>query len=214
MLEDDGIEDIAAATGAQLINHLDDIDDGNLGSLSSALVHVSEHEDGRRTRLIVEVGEASGLVTLDVGGGQGAAVEEYIRAMYDALRSIECVLENPAAILGGGSFHVAAALHLRERAESVSGRQRLAIEGFARALETIPSTLALNAGEDQIDTLLQLRAAHRNRSRQFGVCKDGSIGEIQDVLLSSHTVSHALQAAVETACGLLRVDQVISSRGD
>jgi len=61
---------------------------------------------------------------------------------------------------------------------------------------------------------LQLRAAHRNQSKQFGVCKDGSIGEIQDVLLSSHTVSHALQAAVETACGLLRVDQVISSRGD
>ena len=214
MLEDDGIEDIAAATGAQLINHLDDVVDENLGDLSSALVHVSEHEDGRRTRLIIEVGDASGLVTLDVGGGQGVAVEEYIRAMYDALRSIECVLEDPAAILGGGSFHVAAALHLRERAESVSGRQRLAIEGFARALETIPSTLALNAGEDQIDTLLQLRAAHRNQSKQFGVCKDGSIGEIQDVLLSSHTVSHALQAAVETACGLLRVDQVISSRGD
>jgi chaperonin GroEL (HSP60 family) len=134
--------------------------------------------------------------------------------MYDALRSIECVLEDPAAILGGGSFYVAAALHLREGAESVSGRQRLAIEGFARALETVPSTLALNAGEDQIDTLLQLRAAHRNQSRHYGVCKDGSIGEIQDVLLSSHTVSHALQAAVETACGLLRVDQVISSRGD
>ena len=214
MLEDDGIEDIAAATGAKLVNHLDDIDGENLGRVQSALVHVSEHEDGRRTRLIVDVGDASGLVTLDVGGGQGAAVEEYIRAMYDALRSLECVLEKPATILGGGSFHVAAALHLRERAESVSGRQRLAIEGFARALETIPSTLALNAGEDQIDTLLQLRAAHRTKSKQFGVCKDGTIGEMEDVLLSSYTVSHALQAAVETTCGLLRVDQVISSRGD
>ena len=104
--------------------------------------------------------------------------------------------------------------HLRERAESISGRQRLAIEGFARALETIPSTLALNAGEDQIDTLLQLRAAHRNKTDRFGVCKNGRIGEIDGVLLSSSTVSHALQAAVETACGLLRVDQVISSRGD
>ncbi len=103
---------------------------------------------------------------------------------------------------------------MREQAEAISGRQRLAIEAFARALETIPSTLALNAGEDQIDTLLQLRAAHRNHSDQFGVCKNGRIGEIQDVLLSSHTVSHALQAAVETASGLLRVDQVISSRGD
>ncbi|MGB1659157.1 MAG: TCP-1/cpn60 chaperonin family protein [Candidatus Poseidoniaceae archaeon] len=214
MMEEDGIEDIAAATGATLINHLDDVTSESLGSVQSALVDVSEHEDGRRTRLIVDVGMNSGLVTIDVGGGQGAAVEEYIRAMYDALRTLESVLQHPGTLLGGGSFHIAAALHLREQAEAISGRQRLAIEAFARALETIPSTLALNAGEDQIDTLLQLRAAHHNHSDQFGVCKNGRIGEIQDVLLSSHTVSHALQAAVETASGLLRVDQVISSRGD
>ena len=214
MMEDDGIEDIAAATGASLINHLDDVASGQLGSIQSALVDVTEREDGRRTRLIVDVGQHSGLVTVDVGGGQGAAVEEYIRAMYDALRSLEAVIQHPGTLLGGGAFHIAASLHLREQAESISGRQRLAIEGFARALETIPSTLALNAGEDQIDTLLQLRAAHRNQSNRYGVCKNGSIGEIEDVLLSSFTVSHALQAAVETACGLLRVDQVISSRGD
>jgi chaperonin GroEL (HSP60 family) len=214
MMEDDGIEDIAAATGASLINHLGDVSSDGLGSVQSALVDVSEREDGRRTRLIVEVGKNSGLVTIDVGGGQGAAVEEYVRAMYDALRSLESVIEHPATLLGGGAFHIAAALHLREWAESISGRQRLAVEGFARALETIPSTLALNAGEDQIDALLQLRAAHRNQSSRFGVCKDGSIGEIEDVLLSSFTISHALQAAVETTCGLLRVDQVISSRGD
>ncbi len=214
MMEDDGIEDIAAATGASLTNHLDDVSSKRMGSVQSALVDVSEHEDGRRTRLIVDVGQNSGLVTIDVGGGQGAAVEEYIRAMYDALRSIESVIKHPATLLGGGAFHIAAALHLREFAESISGRQRLAIEGFARALETIPSTLALNAGEDQIDTLLQLRAAHRNQSDRFGVCKNGSVGEIKGVLLSSFSVSHALQAAVETACGLLRVDQVISSRGD
>ena len=214
MMEDDGIEDVAAATGATLINHLDDVASTSLGSIQSALVEVSEHEDGRRTRLVIDAGPVSGLVTIDVGGGQGAAVEEYIRAMYDALRSVESVIEDPATLLGGGSFHIAAALKLREIAESVSGRQRLAIEGFARALETIPSTLAMNAGEDQIDTLLQLRAAHRNQSDRFGVCKDGQIGEIEGVLLSAHTISHALQAAVETACGLLRVDQVISSRGD
>ena len=214
MLEDDGIEDISAATGAMLISHLDDITREGLGSVQSAVVEVSEHEDGRRTRLIVEVGQNSGLVTIDVGGGQGAAVEEYIRAMYDALRSLESVIEHQATLLGGGSFHIAAALQLREYAESVSGRQRLAIEGFARALEAIPSTLALNAGEDQIDTLLELRAAHRNHSNLFGVCVNGSVGVIENVLLSSFTVLHALQSAVETTCGLLRVDQVISSRGD
>ena len=154
------------------------------------------------------------MVTLDVGGGQGVATEEYVRAMYDGLRSLEMVIGDGGVLLGGGAFHVAAALHLRELAEATAGRHRLAIEAFSRALESIPVALASNAGKDQIDTLLKLRAAHRNESVDFGVTKDGSIGEIGGVLIPAATLSHALQAAVETTCGLLRVDQVISSRGD
>ena len=214
MMEDDGIEDLAAATNATLINHLDDIDASSLGSLENARIEVSEREDGRRTRLILEVGNTAGLVTLDGGGGQGVATEEYIRAMYDGLRSLEMVMGDGGGLLGGGTFHIAAALHLRELAEATAGRHRLAIEAFSRALEAIPVALASNAGEDQIDTLLKLRAAHRNESVDFGVSKDGSIGEINAVLIPATTMSHALQAATETACGLLRVDQVISSRGD
>jgi len=214
MMEDDGIEDLAAATNSTLINHLDDIHASSLGSLDNARIEVSEREDGRRTRLIIEVGNTAGLVTLDVGGGQGVATEEYIRAMYDGLRSLEMVMGDGGGLLGGGTFHIAAALHLRELAEATAGRHRLAIEAFSRALEAIPVALASNAGEDQIDTLLKLRAAHRNESVDFGVSKDGSIGEINAVLIPATTMSHALQAATETACGLLRVDQVISSRGD
>ena len=214
MMEDSGIEDLASATNATLTNHLDDIDASSLGSLLAAKIEVSEREDGRRTRLIVEVGDAAGLVTLDVGGGQGVATEEYVRAMYDGLRSLEMVIGDGGVLLGGGAFHIAAALHLRELAEATAGRHRLAIEAFSRALESIPVALASNAGKDQIDTLLKLRAAHRNESVDFGVSKDGSIGEISGVLIPATTLSHALQAAVETTCGLLRVDQVISSRGD
>ena len=214
MMEDSGIEDLASATNATLTNHLDDIEASSLGSLLAAKIEISEREDGRRTRLIVEVGDTAGLVTLDVGGGQGVATEEYVRAMYDGLRSLEMVIGDGGVLLGGGAFHIAAALHLRELAEATAGRHRLAIEAFSRALESIPVALASNAGKDQIDTLLKLRAAHRNESVDFGVSKDGSIGEISGVLIPATTLSHALQAAVETTCGLLRVDQVISSRGD
>mgnify|MGYP001986123159 FL=1 len=117
-------------------------------------------------------------------------------------------------IRGGGSFHMGASLAVKEAAEGQAGRERLAMEAFARALENIPSTLAQNAGVDRLDTLLALRAAHRNGDVNSGVDATGEVNIIQSTWLPSATLVHALESATETTCGLLRVDQVISARGD
>ena len=109
---------------------------------------------------------------------------------------------------------MAASLRVREAAEKCSGRERLSMEAFARAIESIPAALAVNAGEDRIDALLELRAHHRGGSINSGITRNGKAGEIQGVWLPSYTLEHAISAACESACGLLRVDQVISARGD
>jgi chaperonin GroEL (HSP60 family) len=197
-----------------MCDHLDDATPSVLGQFLSLEIETGEGLDGRRERLCMRFGEQAGLVTLDVGGGDGAAVEETIRGLYDALRSTSLAMKTGTVVRGGGSFHMGASLAVKEAAEGQAGRERLAMEAFARALENIPSTLAQNAGVDRLDTLLALRAAHRNGDVNSGVDEAGEVSPIESIWLPSATLNHALVSATETTCGLLRVDQVISARGD
>ena len=123
-------------------------------------------------------------------------------------------MKTGTVVRGGGSVHMGASLAVKEAAEGQAGRERLAMEAFARALENIPSTLAQNAGVDRLDTLLALRAAHRQGDANAGVDAKGDVVTIQSTWLPAATLHHALGSAIETTCGLLRVDQVISARGD
>jgi chaperonin GroEL (HSP60 family) len=197
-----------------MINHIDDLSKDNLGNFESLSVVKVEDSNEPRDRITLEVGEHSKLSTIDVGGGDGVASEEIIRGMYDALRSVCASIEFGSVLCGGGNFHMSSSLVVREKAELNSGRERLAMEAFARALESIPATLASNAGQHRLDALLALRALHRNNTLDGGINKNGEAATLEGVLECSETIAHAIEAACETACGLLRVDQVISARGD
>ena len=213
-LERTGIEDIAQASGAAMCDHLDDVDASVLGAFEHLEIETSEGLGGRRERLCMRFGDDAGLVTLDVGGGDGAAVEETIRGLYDALRSTSLAMQSNEVVRGGGSIHMGASLLVKEAAEQHAGRERLAMEAFGRALESLPATLAQNAGVDRLDTVLALRAAHRTGSPYSGINAAGQVMEMESTWLPADTLRHALEAATETSCGLLRVDQVISARGD
>ena len=205
-------EDIAQACGAKLCDHIDDIS-SSLGAIESLEHQRLEGAEGVKERIILEV-QNPGIVTILVGGTDGVAAEETIRGLYDALRSTCLAKEENLVILGGGSLHMAASLKVREAAENCPGRERLSMEAFARALEGIPAALSANAGEDKIDALLELRSLHRAGQINSGITQSGKPGEIESVWLPTYTIEHAISAACESACGLLRVDQVISARGD
>ena len=206
-------EDIAKSCGAKLCDHLDDISEC-LGEIKSLRHQRLEGPEGVKERLTLEVGSNAGIVTILVGGTDGVASEETIRGLYDSLRSTCLAKEENSVILGGGSLHMAASLRVREAAEKCSGRERLSMEAFSRALEAIPAALATNTGEDRIDTLLELRSMHRAGNSNAGITQSGKPGEIVDAWLPTYTLEHSISAACESACGLLRVDQVISARGD
>ena len=213
-LERSGTEDLAKATGALMINHIDDLTQETLGVLESLSVSRIDDVDEPRDRIYLEVGDSSGLSTIDVGGGSGVASEEIIRGIYDAIRSVSASVNTGSAVCGGGSFHMSASLAVREKAEMHSGKERLAMEAFARALEAIPATLAVNAGQHRLDSLLSLTALQRNDSNDAGINKDGRASQLDSVFDCADSIAHAIEASCETACGLLRVDQVISARGD
>ena len=205
-------EDIQAC-GAKLCDHLDDLA-SCLGKIESLEHQRLEGAEGVKERIILDVGTHAGIVTLLVGGTDGVAAEETIRGLYDALRSTCLAKEEGLVILGGGSLHMAASLKVREAAENCPGRERLSMEAFARALEGIPAALSANAGEDKIDALLELRSLHRAGNTDSGITQSGKPGTIASVWLPTYTIEHAISAACESACSLLRVDQVISARGD
>lgn len=213
-MDKSGAEDVALATGALLIDHVDSIDEQTLGNFESMVVETFDSAEGLRDRMYLHVGETSGLTTLDVCGGGDTSSEEFIRGMYDGLKSVARAIESGTTSCGGGNQHATAALAIREYAESVAGRERLAIEGFARALEAIPSTLIANSGNNMLDGLLELRSLIRLGKHNSGIDSAGKAAELDNIWECSETSLHALEAACETACGLLRVDQVISSRGD
>lgn len=88
------------------------------------------------------------------------------------------------------------------------------MEAYARALEAVPGSLIENAGGNRLDVLLDLRAAHRAGSSDNGVTAAGANGPIDAAWANAETLEHAIEVATEAVCGLLRIDQVISARGD
>ncbi|DAC18243.1 MAG: hypothetical protein CBD01_001860 [Euryarchaeota archaeon TMED141] len=209
----DGADDLADVTGATLCEHLDDLDAGALGHLDRFSVETLEGEDGRRERLMFEHANSK-LACIDVAGSAGTATEEVIRGLFDALRSVIGGMDSGRLLLGGGSLHVAAASAVREAAEASSGRRRLAMEAYARALEAVPGALIENAGGNRLDVLMDLRAAHRAGHADEGVTPAGINGTITQAWANAETLEHAVVVSTEAVCGLLRIDQVISARGD
>ena len=206
-------EDISKSCGARVCDHIDDMEEC-LGTIESLNHHRLEGPEGVKERIIIEAGDNPGIVTILVGGTDGVAAEETIRGLYDSLRSTCLAKEEDSVILGGGSLHLAASLRVREVAERCPGRERLSMDAFSRSLEAIPAALATNNGGDRIDTLLELRALHRSGNTNSGITQSGKPGEIVDAWLPTYTLEHSISAACESACSLLRVDQVISARGD
>ena len=213
-LEGPGLQDIADTCNAWVIDHLDDIDQANLGNFESVDVEIMEGSEGKRERIHLVSGQSAGIVTLDVYGTDGLSSEEAIRALFDSLRSVCLATEYKSTMLGGGNFHSYAASAIRMAGEAKAGRQRLAMDAYSRALELIPCVLLENAGEDKLDGLLELRAKNNAKDSSFGVDSDGEISDVSTVRLCTETVLSGLILAFETATTLLRIDQVISSRGD
>jgi chaperonin GroEL (HSP60 family) len=202
---------LAQASGAKLVEHLDDLSSDNLGLVGRFEAERRLATDEVQDRIIFD--ECKGpLVTILVGGAMGA--EETIRGMYDALRATSLAISEGTLLPGGGASHMIASKAVKEAAEKIADRSRLGMDAFSRALEMIPWMLAANAGVNPLDALLELRSAVRENMVSAGVSADGSITSMLEVLEPAESILHGIMAATETANTLLRCDQVISARGD
>src|SRR5208337_229784 len=204
------IENLARATGAAVVNSIDAITAGDLGA--AALVEekkLSGHE-----MIYVSGCKNPKAVSIIIRGGSEHVIDELERGMHDALMVVSDVIKDTKIVAGGGAPETELSLQLRSYASTVGGRNQLAIEAFASALEIIPRSIAENAGLDPIDMIVAIRAAHEAGHRTFGL--DVYEGKPVDMLKAGvveplRVKTQAIMSAAEAAVMILRIDDVIAS---
>jgi len=205
------MEKLTRATGGRIITDLDDITPQDLGEAGT----VEERKIGEDKMIFVEKCKDPHSVAVLIRAGLERMVDEAERGMTDALSVVSDVIENNKIVAGGGAVEVEVAKELRNYATKVGGREQLAIEAFADAIEIIPRTLAENAGLEPIDKIVELRAAHEKKDGEhMGV--NVFTGKIQNmhengVVEPLVVKEQAVKSAAESASMILRIDDVIAS---
>ena len=205
------MEKLARATGGRMSTDLNDLKAQDLGMAGL----VEERKLGEDKMIFVEKCKDPRSVALIIRAGLERMVDEAERAMNDALSVVSDVLESNKVVAGGGAVEIEAAKELRKYATSVGGREQLAIENFADAIEVIPKTLAENGGLEAIDVLVELRAAHEKTDGQYkGI--NVFTGKVEDmkqkgVIEPLIVKEQAIKSATESASMILRIDDVIAS---
>jgi len=205
------IENLARATGASIVTSIHDISSKDLGK--AGLV-VEKTISGDHMTFVEECDNPKS-VSIILRGGSEHVVQELDRAMEDGLRVLAVAIEDGLLLPGGGAPEIEMALRLRDFAATVGGREQLAIEAFAKAIESIPKTLAENAGINQIDSLVALRSEHENGFKSAGL--DFNTGKPIDMLKVGvvepvRVKIQAINSATEAAVMILRIDDVIASK--
>ena len=201
---------LAKATGARIVTNLDDLFEKDLGS--AALIHEKKVEEDKW--VFVEGCKHPKSVTLLLRAGSQRVVDEVERSIHDSLMVVRDVMEHPSIVAGGGSPETFAATKIRNWAKSLEGREQLAAEKFADALEAIPLALAENAGMDPIDTLTNLRSKQIKGEKWIGIdVMKAKVGNMQtsDIIEPLAVKQQIVSAASEAACMILRIDDVIAT---
>ncbi len=206
------MEALSKATGGKIVTNIDDLSSSDLGNASK----VEERTIGESDMTFITGCPEAKSVSVLLRGGTEHVVDEIRRAFDDAVGVVSVAWEDGYVLTGGGSVLAALSRDLRSFAESVGGREQMAIEAFASALEIIPRTLAENAGLDPVTTIIELRKSHADGNSTSGInVEDGGVMDMRkaNVLEPQRVVEQAIQSATETATMILRIDDVISSKG-
>ena len=205
------MEKLAKATGGKIITSLDDLKPEDLGYAEL----VEERKIGEDKMVFIEGCKDPRSVSILIRAGLERMVDEAERAMHDALSVVSDVIERNKIVPGGGAIEAELAKELRKYAAQIGGREQLAIEAFAEALEIVPKTLAENAGLEPIDVMVEIKAAHE-KPDGFSYGVDVFTGKIVNMLEKGViepliVKEQAIKSAAEAASMILRIDDVIAA---
>ena len=201
---------LSRATGARVINNLDDMTSKDLGNADL----VEERKVESDKWVFIEGCQNPKAVTILIRGGSQRVVDEADRSVHDALMVTKDVLEKPLIVAGGGSPEAYVSNKLKEWTSTLTGREQLAAEKFAEALEIIPITLAENAGMDTIDSMTELRSRQSKGSTWAGIdVRSSKITDMSelDIVEPLSVKEQIIKSSTEVASMILRIDDVIAS---
>lgn len=201
---------LSKATGARIVNNLDDFTSKDLGLADL----VEERKVETDKWVFIEGCKNPKAVSILVRGGSQRVVDEADRSIHDALMVVKDVLENPFAVAGGGAPEAFVANELRQWSGHMEGRAQFAVQKFADALDTIPLSLAVNAGMDPIDTMTDLRAKQSKGSKWTGIdARNAKLSDMSklDIVEPLSVKEQIIKSATEVASMILRIDDVIAS---
>lgn len=204
------MEKLAKATGGKIVTSLDAISSEDLGYANL----VEERKIGDDKMTFVEGCKHPRAVTILIRGGTTRIVDEAERSLHDALCVVRDVVEEPKVVAGGGSPELEVSRMLRKYAETLPGREQLAVKGFAEALEAIPMTLTENAGLDPIDILSELRAGHEKGEKWAGIeVHNGKVEDMAEagVFEPLAVKKQIIKSATEASTMILKIDDVIAA---
>jgi thermosome len=204
------IEKLSKATGGMIFTSLDDVTPEKLGYAGL----VEERKIMNDSWLFIEDCKDPKSVVVLIRGGTELIIDEVDRAIHDALCVTRDIVEDQKIVGGGGAPELETAIQLRKYASTLGGREQLAVEVFADSLDIVPKTLAENAGMDQIDVLMRLRASHQKGNKFAG--QNVETGEVMDNMMSFGIVEptivkvQAIKSSTEATSMILRIDDVIA----
>lgn len=204
------LEKLSKATGGMIFNSLDDVTEDKLGYAGL----VEERKIMNDSWIFIEECKDPKSVVILIRGGTELIIDEVERAIHDSLCVVRDVVEDQKIVGGGGAPELETAIQLRKFASTLGGREQLAVEVFADSLDIIPKTLAENAGLDQIDVLMKLRASHQAGNKFAG--HDLDTGDVVDNMMSIGVVEptvvkiQAIKSSTEATSMILRIDDVIA----
>ncbi len=207
------MEKLAKATGGKIVSNINELSSSELGSADT----VEEIKHGSDSLTYVKGCRNPKALTILIHGGTGHVIDEIERALKDGLGVVSSSLKTKLVVPGGGAIEIELARRLRHFGQSLSGREQLAVEEFASALEFIPITLAENAGMDPIDILTELKSKHDAGDKNAGLNLFNN--KIENVLnakiIEPYKIkTQAINSASEVANMILRIDDVIASSGN
>jgi len=206
------MDKLAKATGGNMVANLDGLSSKDLGFAGN----VEEKKIGDDKMTFITECKNPKAVSIIVRGSTEHVVDELERGLHDALSVVKVALEDGKMTVGAGAAAAEIAMALRDYSPTVGGREQMAIEAFANAIEVIPKTLAENAGLDPINMMLEIRSAHKKGKKYAGInVYEGKVDDMlkNNVIEPLRVSMHEIEAASEAATMILRIDDVIASRG-